>query len=73
MTSLEPLQLASLTGRQELVIRFSETDQFGLPRCIEEVELNLGGICFHVYPHQIHTLVEIINAITVTSKNDFIS
>ena len=50
------------------MIRFSETDHFGLPRSIEEVELNLGGLSFHVYPHQIHTLTEIVSAITVTDK-----
>ena len=71
ITSLKTLQLASLTGRNELVIKFSETDHFGLPRSVEEVELNLGGICLHVYPHQIHTLKEIIGAITVSNtKND---
>ena len=71
VTSLKTLQLASLTGRNELVIKFSETDHFGLPRSVEEVELNFGGVCLHVYPHQIHTLKEIIGAITVSnSKND---
>ena len=70
VTHLQTLQLAALTGRNELVLRFSETDHFGLPRSIEEIELNLGGICLHVYPHQIHTLKEIISAITVTKKND---
>ena len=28
----DPLPLACLTGKQELVVRFSETNQFGLPR-----------------------------------------
>ena len=70
VTHLQTLQLAALTGRNELVLRFSETDHFGLPRSIEEIELNLGGICLHVYPHQIHTLKEILSAITVTKKND---
>ena len=68
--NFKTLQLASLTGRNELVITFAETDHFGLPRSVEEVELNLGGICLHIYPHQIHTLKEIVNAITVSSKND---
>ena len=49
----EPLPVACLTGRQELVIRFSETNQFGLPRSLEEVELNLGGVCLHMFPHQV--------------------
>ena len=68
--NFKTLQLASLTGRNELVITFAETDHFGLPRSVEEVELNLGGICLHIYPHQIHTLKEIVNAITVSSKKD---
>ena len=50
----EPLPVACLTGRQELVVRFSETNQFGLPRSLEEVELNLGGVCLHMYPHQVY-------------------
>ena len=34
-------------------------------RSLEEVELNLGGICLHVYPHQIHILSEIAGAVSV--------
>ena len=61
----DPLQIASLTGKQELVVRFSDTNQFGLPRSLEEVELNLAGVCLHIFPHQIHTLTEIFNAVSV--------
>lgn len=32
-----PLQLAALTGKQEILMRFSEVNQFGLPRSVEEV------------------------------------
>ncbi len=48
-----PLQWATLTGKQELVVRFSDTNQFGLPRSLDEVELNLGGLFVHLFPHQV--------------------
>ena len=47
-----PLQLASLAGKQEVVLIFTETNEFGLPRAVREVEMNLGGVLVHAYPHQ---------------------
>lgn len=61
------LQLAFATGRQELVVRFAGTNEFGLPRSVEEVELNVAGLFLHVYPHQIHIVSEIIGAVTATT------
>ena len=67
-TDLEPpLLLASLSGKQELVLKFTEMNQFGLPRAVDEVELWLGPLKLHVYPHQVHILTEIANAVTVTA------
>jgi hypothetical protein len=47
-----PLQIASLSGKQELTLLFTETNEFGLPRAVREVEMNLGGLFVHAYPHQ---------------------
>jgi len=47
-----PLKLATLAGRQELVLKFTEMNQFGLPRAVDEVEIGLGRLSFHLYPHQ---------------------
>ena len=67
-TDLEPpLLLASLAGKQELVLKFTEMNQFGLPRAVDEVELWLGPLKLHVYPHQVHILTEIASAVTVTA------
>ena len=65
----KPLQMAAITGRQELVIRFKDTNQLGLPRKIEEINLNLGMLCLHLYPHQLHCLIEIISALSVPSAD----
>lgn len=64
---LKPLVLGSLAGKQEMVLRFVDTDHYGLPRSIEEVEFNLGPCIIHAFPHQIHTLTEIISAFTSTN------
>ena len=67
-TDLEPpLLLASLSGKQELVFKFTEMNQFGLPRAVDEVELWLGPLKLHVYPHQVHILTEIASAVTVST------
>lgn len=65
---LKPLILASLPGVQELVLRFVDTDHFGLPRSVEEVEFNLGSCVLHAYPHQIHAVIEILTAFTAASN-----
>ena len=63
-----PLQLASLAGKQEVVLIFTETNEFGLPRAVREVEMNLSGALVHAFPHQMHTMMEIINAVTVPNS-----
>jgi len=63
-----PLRFATLSGRQELVLKFTEMNQFGLPRAVDEVEVGLGRLSFHIYPHQVHILTEIASAITVPPK-----
>jgi len=63
-----PLRLATLAGRQELVLKFTEMNQFGLPRAVDEVEIGLGRLSFHLYPHQVHILSEIASAVTVPPK-----
>jgi len=60
-----PLKLAALTGRQELLVKFTDTNQFGLPRAVDEVEINFGILSVHLFPHQIHILSEILAAVTV--------
>ena len=59
---LKPLMMASLKGKQELILRFVDTDHYGLPRSVEEVEINVGPLVVHAFPHQIHTVLEIIGA-----------
>lgn len=61
----QPLLLGRLTGVQELVVKFTDINHYGLPRSIEEVELNLGGAVLHAYPHQVHCLLEIVSSFTV--------
>ena len=63
-----PLQLASLAGKQEVVLIFTETNEFGLPRAVREVEMNLSGALVHAFPHQMHTMMEILNAVTVPNS-----
>ena len=65
----QPLKLASLVGRHEVVVRFAETNHFGFPTTLEEVELNLGGISLHIFPHQIHTVVELLSALAAAKPN----
>ena len=48
-----PLPVATLKGRQELVLKFTEINQFGLPRAVDEVEVGLGLLTFHIFPHQV--------------------
>ena len=60
--------LASLSGKQELVMRFTEMNQFGLPRAVDEIEIGLGHLKIHLYPHQVHILTEIASAVTVPAK-----
>jgi hypothetical protein len=63
-----PLPIGVLAGVQELVLRFVDTDHYGLPRSIEEVEFNLGPVILHAFPHQIHTVMEIMSAFAVPSS-----
>ena len=28
-------------------------NQFGLPRAVDEIEIGLGHLKFHIYPHQV--------------------
>jgi hypothetical protein len=44
------------TGRHEIIVRFAETNHFGFPTTLEEVELNLGGLLLHIFPHQVSVL-----------------
>ena len=69
---IKPLILGSLPGKQELVLRFVDTDHYGLPRSIEEVEFNLGPCIIHAFPHQIHTIIEIMSAFSSTN-DDFLT
>ena len=39
-----------------------------MPRSIEEVEFNIGPCVIHAFPHQIHTLIEIMSAFS--NSND---
>ena len=66
---LKPLIMASLKGKQELILRFVDTDHYGLPRSVEEVEINVGPLIVHAFPHQIHTVLEIIGAFSSTSSD----
>ena len=43
-------------------------NQFGLPRAVDEIEIGFGHLKFHIYPHQVHILTEIANAVTVPAK-----
>ena len=63
-----PLLLATLDGKQEIVMRFTEMNQFGLPRAVDEIDIGLGQLKFHVYPHQVHILSEIASAVSVPPK-----
>ena len=58
-----PLKLASLAGRQEIVLKFSEMNQFGLPRAVDEVEVGLGHLALHVFPHQVNHCTTHCNSI----------
>ena len=49
-------------------MRFTEMNQFGLPRAVDEIEIGFGHLKFHIYPHQVHILTEIANAVTVPPK-----
>merc|ERR1719509_716548 len=62
-----PLKLATLSGKQEIVLKFTEVNQFGLPRAVDEVEVGLNRLLLHVFPHQVHILSEILSAVTVAS------
>lgn len=53
-----------------MTMTFLELNHFGLPRSIREIELSLGGLILHVYPHQIYTLSQIISALTVMQNED---
>ena len=48
-----PLKLATLSGKQEIVLKFTEVNQFGLPRAVDEVEVGLNRLLLHVFPHQV--------------------
>lgn len=52
-----PLPLGILEGSQELLLKFTEMNQFGLPRAVDELQLNLGALKLHVFPHQVNRLV----------------
>ena len=49
-------------------MRFTEMNQFGLPRAVDEIDIGLGQLKFHIYPHQVHILSEIAAAVTVPPK-----
>ena len=53
-------------------IIFVISDHYGLPRSIEEVEFNLGPCIVHAFPHQIHTIIEIMSAFSST-PDDFLT
>ncbi|TRY61083.1 hypothetical protein TCAL_14969 [Tigriopus californicus] len=65
-----PLKFAEIVGRNEIVIRFAQTTTLGLPRSVEAIDVHLGSLLIHLYPHQFHTLIEILSAITVSSRDD---
>lgn len=70
---MKPLVMLSLSGKQELVLNFIDTDHYGLPRSIEEVEFNLGPCIVHAFPHQIHTIVEIMSAFSSPNESNLSS
>ena len=39
------------------VLRFTELNQYGLPRAVGEVEMSLGTLKLHVFPHQVEKLI----------------
>lgn len=65
-----PLKFAEILGRNEIVIRFAQTTILGLPRSVEAIDVHLGSLLIHLYPHQFHTLIEILSAITVSNLED---
>ncbi|XP_071749892.1 autophagy-related protein 2 homolog B [Lepeophtheirus salmonis] len=59
-----PLRLARLSGSTELILHFSEEkNDYGLPSVLEEFDINCGLLAVHIYPHQIHTVMEIAKSI----------
>jgi len=36
-----------------ILLRFTELNQYGLPRAVGEVEMSLGTFKLHVFPHQV--------------------
>ena len=47
-----PHRRATMAGRQELVLKCTEMNQC-LPRAVDEVEVGLGRLRFHINPHQV--------------------
>ena len=47
------LHRATMAGKQELILTCTEMNQFGLPRAVDDVEVGLSRLIFHVNPLQV--------------------
>ena len=45
-----------------MILRFTELNQYGLPRAVGEVEMSLGTFKLHVFPHQVGKINLVFNA-----------
>ncbi|XP_059053209.1 autophagy-related protein 2 homolog A isoform X2 [Achroia grisella] len=64
----EPILFAKLTGHQELALKIKHTEEAEGPKV--EVKMLLGSFIVYITPRQLHTLIELIEAVNEPQLED---
>ncbi|XP_049877954.1 autophagy-related protein 2 homolog A isoform X2 [Pectinophora gossypiella] len=64
----DPILFAKLTGQQELALKIKHTEEAEGPKV--EVKMLLGSFIFFISPRQLHTLIELVNALNQPHLED---
>ncbi|XP_053613848.1 autophagy-related protein 2 homolog A [Plodia interpunctella] len=64
----EPILFAKLTGMQELALRVKRTEEVEGPKV--EVRMLMGSLIVFITPRQLHTLVELVDAVNQPDLED---
>lgn len=64
----DPILFAKLTGQQELALKIKHTEEVEGPKV--EVRMLLGSFIFFLSPRQLHTLIELVEALNQPHLED---
>lgn len=64
----EPILFARLTGQQELSLKIKHTEEVEGPKV--EIRVLLGSLIVFITPRQLHTLIELVDALNQPDMED---